>query len=386
MHKIRHALKNWYCVPLLIAVIVFSVFCWGSFGASITGGEETSESDTGSGPDADDSIVESVDRFVEQTDAVWKDNVFGKKALSNVDSLYSYASTGYISSTQVLLGENNWLFYKSTTDGDPIADYEGTNLYDEPDMEYITNAALNVQSELEGRGIGFSVLLAPNKENIYSELMPDTYVHAETSASDLLLEHMRAGGVHVISPKQELLDFHMDLPLYYSYDTHWNQLGAYIGAKSALAYWGYEIPSLTDRTVNSFLLEEKYPSHHVGASDDLADMAGLSFLTRKEMEYEIEGTPEMDWPLYSEEETAKAVNHYTNEQAPVKRTLLLVGDSFRTAMIPAFRESFSDVYVVHRLWYSPDLLDQINPDYVLAEYVERYSNELASLEDLIRQN
>ena len=58
-------------------------------------------------------------------------NLAGKSEGAKMASEISKATSGntYIESTQVLLGKDNWLFYKSTQDGDPIADYQGINHY-----------------------------------------------------------------------------------------------------------------------------------------------------------------------------------------------------------------------------------------------------------------
>lgn len=34
------------------------------------------------------------------------------------------------------------------------------------------------------------------------------------------------------------------------------------------------------------------------------------------------------------------------------------------------------VYVIHRQFYYPDIIDEISPDYYLEEYVERYSRDI----------
>ena len=50
---------------------------------------------------------------------------------------------------------------------------------------------------------------------------------------------------------------------------------------------------------------------------------------------------------------------------------------------PSLCEIFSDVYVIHRSYYRTALLDEINPDYLIAEYVERYSSKIGDIEFLI---
>jgi hypothetical protein len=53
-------------------------------------------------------------------------------------------------------------------------------------------------------------------------------------------------------------------------------------------------------------------------------------------------------------------------------------------MIPSLRETFSDVYVVHRSYYTADLLDEIEPEYLIAEYVERYSSNIGKISSLVK--
>lgn len=106
------------------------------------------------------------------------------------------------------------------TDGNHIADYEGTNPYTDSEMENMLKASLSVQNKFADRGTHFVILVPPNKENIYSEFMPDTYKHADTSSTDSLIKYLYDRGVNIVSPKEELLTYHQDFQVYYSYDTH----------------------------------------------------------------------------------------------------------------------------------------------------------------------
>lgn len=52
-------------------------------------------------------------------------------------------------------------------------------------------------------------------------------------------------------------------------------------------------------------------------------------------------------------------------------------------MIPALREVFSDVYVTEEPGYTSALCEQIAPEYLIAEYVERYSHRIKDIDFLI---
>jgi hypothetical protein len=374
---------QWYNIIVIVCISAFSLLCWGNFarkaGSAFVSYVETSTEDEKENKIAE--YVDMLDGYMDEADSVWDNAIIKKGKLSILDNYYTYFLTREIASCQVVDGKNNWLFYKSTVDGDPIEDYEGTNRYSSSKMKDILNQALATQEELNSRNIKLAIMVAPNKENIYSEYMPDTYTHAEVSSTDILIDYLAENGVHIVSPKQELLENRAEFQLYYSYDTHWNQLGAYVGVKNVLKSWEISKPELAERAISSYNLAGNY--HYCGV-DDLAKMLGMrSFFYNDEIEYEIEGTGVMDWKKLEEEQNNDEVSYFYNPDAKLNAKLLLAGDSFRVSMIPSLRETFSDVYVVHRSYYTPDLLDEIEPEYLIAEYVERYSGEIGGISLLI---
>ncbi|MCR5634807.1 MAG: hypothetical protein K6F90_05800 [Lachnospiraceae bacterium] len=357
----REAIKTkWHIVLIIIMMFFLSVMSWK---ISLHGISE-SVRDTG-------DIITSFDTG-------W--TVYQRPNLCKADTLATYFVMGEIPSVQVILGDNRWLFFKSVTDGDSVADYEGTNTFSEEEKSDILADAKTVSDELEKRGAGFVILFIPNKEHIYSEYMPDTYSHCDKSRTDMLVEYLSENGVNAVSAKEELLKYHTDYELYYPHDTHWNQLGGYIGTAVALSGIGYDIPKFNDRTYTSSPLKDNY---HYGADVDLARMAGVRTVFNDDLDYEIDGTVVPDWPEYGNTQNTTFVFHIHNDTANVQVSILLVGDSFRSAMIPSLSEEFADVYVVSRENYDSSMLGEINPDYVIAEYVERKAEEIKEIEKLI---
>lgn len=350
---------EWHIIFIVLGLCLYSALCWGKFCVSkIKSSDLNIEIDT---------ILSD-----------WESDTYKMGKFCRVDTLFTYLTTGELASKQVAEGENGWLFYKSQVDGDPIGDYEGTNYYNDSELKDILCNAIMTQEKIEGKGIQFEILIAPNKENIYSEYMPDTYVHAEESRTDILVKYLQANGVNVSYSKNEMLAQHLKTQLYYSYDTHWNQLGAYIGVRNVLENWEIEIPKLENRTISSSKLKGQY---HACAEDDLANMLGLrDIIYNDEIEYVVDDTQKINWETYAEEQGNNSVSHFENKNAIKSATIFLVGDSFRTSMLPSLGEVFSDVYVIHRSAYTENLLDEIQPDYLIVEYVERYSNEIGKME------
>lgn len=403
MKKISGLGDLWHIIIISVSVLVLSLLCWIEFAKSgyellilRLGSKEAAveknidmTGDTGYTIDVqtntrqyrEDTALSglgALDRMINTFDSMWCDAIYQKSFFSKIDTKLTYHVTGEFLSNQVIKGNDSWLFFKDAT---VIADYEGTNRYMQGEMLSILRTVSATQEELEKRGIRFAVLIAPNKENIYSEFMPAVYVHEKVSSTDILVDYLSSNGVNIVSPKNELLEKHLETQLYYSYDTHWNQLGAYIGVGCVLDFWDMAIPELSQRTILSRPLKEGY--HYCG-NDDLARVVGLLNVFEDEVEYEISGTASMDWDTFEREQTDGEVSYFKNESAKKQASVLLVGDSYRTSMVPALREAFSDVYVVHRSYYSAELLDAINPDYLIAQYVERYSRDMGTMDSLLR--
>lgn len=376
---------QWHIIVIVVCFCLFSLLCWINFaktmGSSLLSRLKNHVVVIEEKETSNNSNHAKMIQTMDSLDAMWYSAIFKKSHLSKMDSIFTYYVTGEIASKQVLYGDGNWLFYKSQTDGNPIDDFEGTNRYTSEEMEEILSAALYTQKKLENRGIKFAIIVAPNKENVYSKYMPDTYTHADISSSDILINYLDENGVNMVNPKTELLNNCTDYQLYYSYDTHWNQLGAYIGVRNVLSSWKIDMPELSERDI---LSENLYGNYHYCGADDLAKMVGLrEAVFNDEIEYEVDGTGLMEWVEFEEEQKSGKVSHYLNPEAEVNSSILLVGDSFRASMVAALREKFYDVYVVDRPYYTADLLDTINPEYVISEYVERYLSNIGDIDSMV---
>ncbi len=384
---------------IIVGIFIFSALCWSGLvkdiGLKVLKHAEkesstvyNSNSSHKNGTDEEKTsntknshFLQKIDQKTFQLENGWYNHVFQKERLSKIDSVFTYVSIGKIFSNQVVLGENGWLFYKSTTDGDSIADYEGTNRYSEVEKNDILENIIDTQTFFEKEGIKMMVIVTPNKENVYAEYMPDTYQHAEKTSTDILIDYLKKRGAYVVSPKEALLEKHSDMQLYYSYDTHWNQLGAYIGTREVLKNWKIDIPELDKEEVKSSNLRDNY---HTCGDDDLARLVGLRNFFDDEIEYEVEGTIKTEWKLFAKEQKT-GMSYFKNENALISKKIFLVGDSFRTSMIPVLRKIFAEVYVVHRDCYTAKMIDEIKPEYLMVEYVERYSSELKKLKILFLQ-
>lgn len=272
-----------------------------------------------------------------------------------------YYVTGVFNSNHVIWGKEDWLFYASKNSGDPIADYEGTNSYSEEELEEAKTNMLELQNTLRKQNIAFCLLIPPNKENVYAKYMPDKYRHTDMSRTDILTEYLSVNGVNCVNPKEALMQCDEEYRTYYKLDTHWNELGAYIGVKEVLSTFDISIPDAADGGI----VEGDSTVY------DLADMVGLVDVFPADYGFRVSFTAEHTERIVKEEKNGLV--HYYNDIAQVDSSILLIGDSFMSAMVPTFCTVFKDFYVVHRNNLNSSMLSEIDVDYIILEIVERHS-------------
>lgn len=138
--------------------------------------------------------------------------------------------------SQVIAGSNGWLFYKAIGDGSTLSDYGGTNHYSAQGLQRVKNNIMAAKDAVEAKGARFIVMIAPNKESIYSKYMPKQYKRKTTyTRGDQLYDYLEANtALDVCYPKQTLLKYKDKYELYYPTDTHWNRQGQFIGLQDLM--------------------------------------------------------------------------------------------------------------------------------------------------------
>lgn len=286
---------------------------------------------------------------VQNTLNSFTERLFGRTKLIAFNTELTSLLTGgtYIESTQVLLGKNDWLFYKTEMDGHPIWDYMGINHFTEEELAAMAANLTQMRDYFENeRDIDFFITSLPNKEVIYEENMPDTIARVnEVSRSEQVAEYMWANtDLTYVYPKQQLLDAKDKYQIYYSTDTHWNQLGAFIGMQEVMkAAYG----TFADIESVSFRVDSET------FAGDLATIAGVTEDYSQDTVYVFE------------KETADSAQ-YRDE------VCFVVGDSFSGFLSTIAKGYYKEVHWIYTKDFTMDMVDELQPDVIIWETVERY--------------
>lgn len=274
-------------------------------------------------------------------------------------------------SASVILGKDGWFFYNSInrSDGDAVADFQGTNLFSEEELETIRTNMVMTQKKLAENGIEFILFIAPNKEHVYADKMPDEYGALTSYTRAQQVYDQLSNDIRIVYVAEELARAREQYPqyeFYYRLDTHWNDLGGYIGAKELLKELGQELPDLDQLSI-----QQNYVP-----GGDLASMMNLDGYLKASIRYSVSGYSEHAADLV--ESDSKVARYKTMGQDD--RKVLVIRDSFAGAMAPILTSKFDDTLLLHCSSYDKSVLDEEQPDIVVYETVERYLAELINIQ------
>lgn len=285
--------------------------------------------------------------------------------LSAYNSKYKYILSKKIVSRSVKEGKKDWLFYGKPTDGDLFKDYQGLNI---PTKAELTNIINNFNKSIiffKNKGIKPILLVCPNKGQIYPQYLPDEIKLSKVTTTNYIVSFLNQNlSIPIIYPEKQLIEYSKIMETYYSKDTHWNSIGGLI-ATNVLIEEGFSYKSKI--SINSIDIKSGKREN-----DDIIKMLNLKGLIEPSTEYSVD----------LRNKTQSFVNNnetiYRNPIAIYDDSVLLIGDSYRIAIIPYLSYYFKEVICIRRNDYSAQILNNYKPDYVIMEFVGR---RLVSMKD-----
>ena len=319
--------------------------------------------------------LENYSAFSSDFESWFNDDIPFRNNLITLNSVIDYYIFDKSSNDSVIKGKDGWLFYNKVADGDPMSCYYGTNLFSEDDLKQIADNCIKQRDFLEQQGKEFVVMIAPNKERIYSEYMPEQYGSpAEEYRALQVYDYIKENtDIRVVYPYDELMRAKEVGDIYFKTDTHWNEIGGYVGASALLSELEIEMPDI--------LSDELTIEKTVNTAGDLAKLLNLTNqLKSTDWNYSIGGYDNHQMEVIEQDffnvYAYKAINADS-------RKLYMIRDSFGSNISWYVGSQFNESYMRHYQTYTYDDLSSQDPDIVVYEVVERYVNRLGefSIED-----
>ena len=275
----------------------------------------------------------------------------------------------------VLIGKNNWLFF---TESNLIDDFVGADPFTPKELETWRFNLEHKRNWLAKHGIRYLFVVAPNKQTIYPEYLPD-YLQKDRGQSRLqqLMTYLNThSDVTILDLSDVLNEAKKRHRIYHLTDTHWNDRGAYVAYRAIMDRVGQWFPevSVTQNKINE-------AENILGRGGDLAGMLDMADTMREERpDLKIQPTTcsskiKRDvadyWKIPGDQIRSVPLMTICDKS---KLRAIVFRDSFFETIIPFIAEDFNQIVYISKQYdhaIMKELIEQQKPQIVIEEMVER---------------
>lgn len=275
---------------------------------------------------------------------------------SQIISANNYLKAAVFSTSdeeQVIVGKDGWLYFADT-----LPDFFGENLLSDKSLRQMETVLSLMEEHVRESGAGFVFTVAPNKNTVYPEYMPDRYVKTNARTNLDRVTALLKDKTYFADLTDVLSD--KSVQLYHATDSHWNTYGALCGYR--------EIMQAASR--KSDLFDTATYTWENTWRGDLTDMIFPALdIKDKQAEYDVDWTYTFTSNYHSEEDLL-----ITTENEGGEGALLMFRDSFANALLPFLAQTFESTTLSRATPY--DLRETTAYDTVVIEIVERNLSNL----------
>nr|WP_255535139.1 hypothetical protein [Cellulophaga sp. E16_2] len=210
----------------------------------------------------------------------------------------------------------------------------------------------------------------PNKHTIYPEYLPNTMsvqIKDTISRVDQISDYLKLTNspIKLLDSRSVLINNKVNQQLYYKFDTHWNDYGAFLGYQNFFNENKSEL-GITPKSLDDFNIEWTEFK-----KDGLIRMLGVvnnGYFSEKAPDFELkENKDQIEYlSIKGFPESTKITR---NKYCGNKLKVLVFRDSFTSNLIQFFSLHF---YEVTYIWgHGERYVDELKPDIIIEGYVER---------------
>jgi hypothetical protein len=328
-------------------------------------------------PNLREHSVDGVYNYVHDYQAWFNDHFGFRKLFVRTNAMINYYIFHTSPKSMVVVGKDGWLFYDNQRDGKNLDDYFGNVNFTRQQLSTIHTRLDTLRAKMASHKLPFLFVLTSSKHSIYPEYLPFNMsrTRAAVTRADQIDSIFHVAGVPLIDMRSVLIrnKSAFPYPLYYRTDSHWNELGAYLGYKSIMDWVKTQIPVIKVHALADYKVEER-------SDNGSGDLANYIFMGGLLPDREIDLEPKFhEQAQLSHEKYPIPSTIFIQKNDTTLPHLLMFHDSFTRALRPFLSESFSrNVFVwTDKIDYS--IIDKEKPNIVVIEFVERYSDMLLKL-------
>ena len=276
---------------------------------------------------------------------------------------------GDSSSEEVVRGAHGWLFKNV----EPFDYFRNRHPFSAAELDRAGQIFQKRNDWLKQRAVTYLVVLVPDPWTLYPEGLP-AYLSAISSVrrSDQIRATLEHRGVPVLDLVEALKKAKSGPRLYHQTDSHWNDVGAFVGYRAIGVRLKERFHQLEPRELDEFVLSRKRTQGR-----DLAVLLGLQ---KKLEEEELALTPSGFSRAAHSQTLGRKDRLWTNPDATLP-TAVVFGDSYFEALAPFLAEHFSRLHSRLEFNFDPELVESEHPTLVIQEILDRKFSYLSIDED-----
>lgn len=290
--------------------------------------------------------------FFDELSNYFSDNFAFRQELIAIDAVIKSKIFKESNNEKVIVGKNGWLFFSET-----LNDYLGRNTLSDRQIFACARVLYLLQENAEQNGRKFVFTVAPNKNALFPEYMPDRYIKVSDVNNYSMLKS------ELSQQKVNFIDLHKLFQkdgkiVYHKLDTHWNNEGAAMACEWILDNIGkqhYDYSSEPRRTENNFS----------------GDLYGMLFPKGNKKDDNVIYEKKHSYVYVSKTKNVEDISLKT-ENLEKDGSIVMYRDSFGNALIPFLADEFKNGYFTKAIPYNWELADIYNADSVVIEIAQRH--------------
>jgi hypothetical protein len=311
----------------------------------------------------------------------WLDKNFPLRGL--LIRWYNYSSATLFGSmsgnSPVVVGKEGWLYLAKDRNIDVLEEHRAVKPLTDAQLQHLVSLYEERRAWLAERGIKYLVVVAPNKDTLYPEYLPDEFKQVgQASRMDQIMAYLETNSkLNVLDLRPVLREAKKTAQVFYATDSHWNARGAFPSYQALIERLGKDFPGLKPMSANDF-----YAQDYTFLGGDLSYMVGLEeliterkvfMLPKKPLSARGESTGVFK-PGYTQPAQASARDNPSLPKA------VFFHDSYFWEILGFLGEHFSHAIYV---WVRPglggkqslfdqELIEAEKPDVVVEQIAERF--------------
>jgi hypothetical protein len=267
---------------------------------------------------------------------------------------------------KVVEGKDGWMFLGNSYSS-VIKESVGLDIFPPGFLKHIKKTVVDRENWLESKSISYYIVIAPNKHSVYGEYLPIKF--RDTLSKKMQLLELLSDEHRIIDLAKDFSKYKKEDKLFYKTNTHWTDVGAYWAYYTLMQEIKADFPEVKILPVEAFKKELKLTK-----SEDLTRMLRIEVEEEvvqlvNENSLSVEVVKELPVPDYYD--MLPETYEYRYKCGVNNLKVLLIGDSFSTALRQFLSESFGETVILRSSVFTESIVEKEAPDIIIHEFVER---------------